>query len=166
MNFKKIEVEEITDNVFKLINKDWALIAAGSKENYNMMTASWAGLGILWNKKVVFIFIRPTRYTYEFLEKSEYFSINFFGEEYRSILNFCGTKSGRDVNKMKEARLTPIEEKETIYFKESRLTMVCKKLYYQDLMPEHFLDSHIKSHYDKNDYHRMYVGEVVQCLKK
>ncbi|WP_371802248.1 flavin reductase family protein [Candidatus Lokiarchaeum ossiferum] len=166
MSFNEIKVREIEDNTFSLISDDWALITAGSQDNYNMMTASWAGLGNLWNKKVCFTFIRPSRYTYEFTEKSDYFSVSFFTKDYRKMLNLCGTKSGRDINKMKDSGLTAVENHGTVYFKEARLVFLCKKVYYQDLIPEQFLDEHIHTHYDGNDYHRMYVGEIIACYRK
>lgn len=164
--FQKIKPEDITDNSFQLINQDWTLIAAGNSKKYNMMTASWAGMGILWHKRVVFIFIRPSRYTYEFTEESDVFSLNFFKVKYRSVLNLCGTKSGRDIDKMKEPGLTPIEESGCVYFEEARLVLVCKKIYYQDLIPAQFLDSEIDSHYPNQDHHRMYIGEILSVYRK
>ncbi len=164
--FQKIKPEDITDNIFQLINVDWTLIVAGDSKKYNAMTASWAGFGNLWNKRVAFTFIRPSRYTYEFTEKSDVFSLNFFEEKYRSVLNLCGTKSGRDINKMKEPGLTPIEENGCVYFEEARLVLVCKKIYYQDLIPAQFLDSKIDSHYPNQDHHRMYIGEILSVYRK
>ncbi|MHA1473645.1 MAG: flavin reductase family protein [Promethearchaeota archaeon] len=164
--FQKIKPEDITDNIFQLINVDWTLIAAGDSNKYNMMTASWAGMGNLWNKRVVFTFIRPSRYTYEFTEESDVFSLNFFEEKYRSVLNLCGSKSGRDIDKMKEPGLTPIEENGCVYFEEARLVIICKKVYYQDLIPAQFLDPIIDSHYPNQDHHRMYFGEILSVYRK
>jgi len=164
--FQIIKSEDIEDNVFKLIDQDWALIAAGNKQKYNMMTASWAGMGILWGKKVVFIFIRLSRYTYKFVEESDVFSLNFFEEKYRPILNLCGTKSGGDIDKMKEPGLTSLEENNCVYFEEARLVIICKKIYYQDLIPAQFLDPKIKSNYANRDYHRMYIGEILSAYRK
>ena len=104
---REIKATEIKENAIKLIGKDWALITAGDESGYNTMTASWGGLGQLWNKDVCFIFIRPQRYTYEFIEKNELFTMSFYPEEYRKALSFCGTKSGRDYDKAKETGLTP-----------------------------------------------------------
>ena len=164
--FQQIQPKELTDNCFQLFYKDWTLIAAGTPDKYNMMTASWGGLGNLWNKRVAFTFIRPSRYTYEFAEASDVFTLNFFDEKYRSMLNLCGSKSGRDIDKMKKTGLTPTEDHGSIYFEEARLVMVCKKIYYQDLLPEHFLDGSIASHYSGTDYHRMYIGEIISVYKK
>lgn len=105
-DFIEIDPKEISANVFKLINDGWMLITAGNIDSYNMMTASWGGQGVLWDKNVCFCFIRPTRHTYQFVEKANYFTLSFFDEKYRDILNFCGTNSGNKVNKMAVKGLT------------------------------------------------------------
>lgn len=166
-NFKLIEPDQISDNTFNLIGKDWMLITAGSLQSYNMMTASWGGLGILWGKKVCFCVIRPSRYTYEFIEKAENFTLTFFEEKYRNALNFCGSKSGRDVDKAAATGLTPIEGSSgAVYFDEARLVLECKKLYYHDLDPQHFLDAGMEKNYNGSDYHRLYFGEIIQSYIK
>ena len=103
-DFIKINPEEIKDNPFKLIGKDWGLVTAGTKDSFNTMTVSWGGVGIMWNKPVAYTFIRPQRYTFEFLEKNDHFTLSFYGEEYRKALSFCGSKSGRDYDKPAETR--------------------------------------------------------------
>lgn len=167
-NFRKISPNLINGNVFKQIGKDWMLITAGTNENFNTMTASWGGMGVLWNKNVVYIFIRPSRFTYQFVEKSDLFTLSFFDENYRDALKFCGSKSGRDYDKMKETGLTPLVTKNnSIAFSQSRLILECKKIYYQDLEPKNFLEKDdIEACYDSNDYHRMYVGEIISCMQK
>jgi len=162
--FKEISPEEIQDNVFKLIGSDWMLITASSMDSYNTMTASWGGLGVLWGDNVSFCFIRPQRHTYNFIEKSEYFTLSFFDEKYKDALQFCGSHSGRDVDKAKATGLTPVEEDGTIYFSEARLVVVCRKIYYQDIEPSNFLVPNLKNNYLNNDYHRMYIGKVIKCL--
>ena len=164
--FTQIEPVQIGDNVFKLIADDWMLITAGTAKSFNTMTASWGGLGELWNKKVCFVFVRPTRYTYEFMESSSHFTLCFFEEKYRSLLDFCGNNSGRDVDKMAWTGLTPVERPSgAIYFNEARLVFECRNIYYQDITPEKFLDPKLDLNYPKKDYHRMYVGEIVACLR-
>lgn len=166
-NFEKINIENISENTFKLIDKDWFLITAGMKSKFNTMTAAWGGFGILWNKPVVFTFIRPTRFTYGFAEEFDGFTISFFDSKYRKALNFCGTKSGKDVDKIKETGLIPVEsENGNIYFEEAKLVMDCQKIYFDDLKPENFLAGFIESKYPLKDYHRMYVGEILTCLTK
>ena len=164
--FQTLDPEVVQDNVFKLIGKDWMLITAGTRESFNTMTASWGGMGVLWDKKVCFAFVRPTRYTFEFLEKSEFYTFSFLEEQYRDILMYCGTKSGRDVNKVIETNLTPIFGNGTVFFAEARLVMECRKIYVQDITPDNFLDQTMNEYYPKKDYHRIYVGEIIRCLKR
>ncbi len=165
--FQEIEPELITENVFKLLHQDWMLITAGSLQQFNTMTASWGGLGVLWNKKVGFCVIRPQRFTRQFVEQAGTFSFSFFGGQYRNALEFCGSKSGRTVNKAEACGLTPVElSPGTISFAEARLVLACRKIYYQDLEPAHFLDSSIELLYPQKDYHRMYIGEIQQAWKK
>jgi flavin reductase (DIM6/NTAB) family NADH-FMN oxidoreductase RutF len=166
-NFNEVSPEQISDNPFKLIGKDWMLITAGDLKSYNTMTASWGGLGHLWNKNVCFCFIRPQRYTYQFIQKYTYFSFSFFEEEYRSMLNLCGTKSGKNVNKAAETGLHPLTTSdEPVYFEEARLVIVSKKIYFCDIDPHNFLDPSIDSIYPQKDYHRMFIGEIKNCLKR
>jgi len=164
--FKKPDLNMFNENVFKLIGEDWMLVTSGNVNSFNTMTASWGGMGILWNKPVSYIFIRPTRHTYGFIEKNDTYTLSFFSEKYRKALTLCGTKSGRDIDKAKEAGITPEEtENGTVYFKEARLVFECRKLYFHDIDPSHFLDGSIQKMYD-NDYHRMYVGEITGIRKK
>ncbi|NMA65759.1 MAG: flavin reductase family protein [Clostridiaceae bacterium] len=138
------------------------LVTSGTPKNFNMMTASWGGLGVLWGKNVCYIFIRPSRYTYEFIEKNDTFSLSFFNEEWRKALNICGSKSGRDIDKVKETGLTPIACKNnTVGFEQARMIIECKKLYFQDIEPDNFLDPSIMKNYPKKDFHRVYVGEII-----
>ncbi len=166
MTFHEIGPEHLTDNPFKLVGSDWMLITAGTPEKFNTMTASWGGLGVLWERKVAFCFVRPNRYTYEFIESSPTFTLSFFGEEHRKALQFCGSHSGRNTDKVKGAGLTPVHEVGAVYFKEARLVIVCRKIYFQDISPERFLDPRIESMYPQKDYHRMYVGQIAKCLVK
>ena len=164
---KKIDIKDLQGNAVSMFDDKWCLITAGTKESYNTMTASWGAMGELWNKDVCFIFIRPQRYTLEFTEREEYFTLSFFGDEYKKALTFCGRNSGRDCDKAKETGLTPVETDGSISFAESETVIVCKKLFYQDIDPEGFVDKAIDGVcYPENDYHRMYVGEVVACYQK
>lgn len=164
-DFQKIEPQDINQNPFKLIDDDWFLLSAGDINAFNTMTASWGGLGILWNKPVVFCFVRPHRYTYKFMESNEYFTMSFFNENYRDALNFCGKKSGRDTDKMKSTGLKPFESpKGSIFYEQAELMIECRKLYFSDIIPEHFLLEKIHANYPKKDYHRMYIGEIISCF--
>ena len=164
--FQGVDPEAVQDNIFRLIGKDWMLITAGTRGSFNTMTASWGGVGVLWDKKVCFTFVRPTRYTFEFLEKSEFYTLSFLKEQYRDILMYCGTKSGRDVNKVTETSLTPVFGENTVFFAEARLVMECRKIYVEDIKPGNFLDQAVNEYYPKKDYHRIYVGEIIRCLTR
>ncbi len=158
---------EIPDNVFRLVHEDWMLITAGTLQSFNMMTASWGGLGVLWEKQVAMCVIRPGRHTYGFVEKSPLFTLSFFTEAFRPALDLCGTKSGRDTNKAKEAGLTPIATPTGgVSFDEARLILECRKVYTHDLDPARFLDPAIERNYPSKDYHRIYVGEIGSILQR
>ena len=167
--FKKIRPEEIDDNVWKLIGTDWMLITAGSLDSYNTMTASWGGFGVLWGRNVCWCVVRPQRYTYEFMEREDHFTLSFFGEECRDALTFCGSHSGRDGDKAAKTGLTPIngDLPATTTFTQARMVLECRKLYAQNLDPSHFVDATIVNEcYPAHDFHRMYLGEIVNCWVK
>jgi len=164
--FKEIIPENINENIFSLIGKDWMLIGASDGEKANAMTASWGGAGVLWNKNVVYAFIRPQRYTKEFVDKSDYFTLSFFDESYRDTLMYFGRVSGRDEDKIAKTGLkTEIGENGEVVFADAKLVLVCKKLYASDLVPEGFVDKTlIDKNYPGEDYHTVYVGEIVKVL--
>ena len=165
MAFREISVEQLEDNPFTLINKDWMLITAGDAEKHNTMTASWGGVGELWGKYVSTIYIRPQRYTLEFVEREEYYSLCFFGPEYRQALSLCGSKSGRDVDKF-AAGLTPCFDQAAPYYEQARLVFLCRKLYRQDMEESAFLDKGLLEKWYDNDLHRIFIGEIVKVLEK
>ena len=163
---RKIDLKSIRENPFSLIGDRWMLVTAGTGARCNTMTASWGGLGVLWETPVATIYIRPQRYTYEFVENSPCFTLGFFGEKYRSALALCGSKSGRDVDKIKACGFTVAEaECGAPYFQQADLVLVCRKLYWQDIDPAHFTDRAVDAReYPNHDYHRMFIGEVVEAL--
>jgi flavin reductase (DIM6/NTAB) family NADH-FMN oxidoreductase RutF len=164
--FKKILPYDLTDNVFKLLDKDWMLVTAGKKEDFNTMTASWGHLGVMWNLPVAICYIRPQRYTFEFANRSEDYTLSFFPESSRKMLQFCGSKSGRDYDKVKETGLLPLEtETGNIFFEQARLVLECKKIYQDDMKLENFVRPEIaQKNYPKNDFHRFYFGEIVNAM--
>lgn len=167
MSFREIKPEEIKDNPFKLIGKDWMLVTAGNKDNCNTMTASWGAVGIMWGKPSITCYVRQSRYTKEFLDREDYFTISVFGEEYRKALSLCGSVSGRDKDKIKEACLTVCETGESVAFEEARLIIVCKKEYAQYMGPENFTNrENDERWYGDKDYHTMYIGSVEKVLVK
>jgi flavin reductase (DIM6/NTAB) family NADH-FMN oxidoreductase RutF len=161
-----IDVREIDDNVFSMIADRWMLVTAGGPESYNTMTASWGALGELWSAKVAFAFVRPQRHTYGFMNRSERFTLSFFGEEHREALRYCGTHSGRNVDKAAETGLTPFSPVAgTVSFSQAELVLVCRKIYFQDLDPDMFLERWIGEKYPERGYHRMYIGEIEKALR-
>ena len=157
---QELDPKRLEENVFSLFDDQWTLITAGTPEHCNTMTASWGGLGVLWHKNVATIYVRPQRYTYEFLETSEFFTLSFFDEAWRQQLSYCGTVSGREAVASCGFHIGAAGE--APYIQEARLVLVCKKRYWDDLDPDH-MDSEALEHYD-NDYHRMYIGEIVKVL--
>jgi flavin reductase (DIM6/NTAB) family NADH-FMN oxidoreductase RutF len=162
----EIPVTKISDNLFKAIGDDWMLITAGTKDRFNTMTASWGACGILWSMPVAICFIRPQRYTYQFMEKSNYYTLSFFREEYREILQFCGSYSGKEVDKIASTGLKPLLTKTgSVYFEQARLMLECKKLYADRINPGRFIIPEIKDTvYPGRDYHKFYIGEIISCL--
>lgn len=164
---KEILHENFNENSFNLIGNDWLLLTAEKEGKANTMTASWGGLGILWNKKVAYIFIRPQRYTKEFVDSADRLSISVLPNDYRKELGYLGRVSGRDEDKISKANLTVKEYEDVPYFEEARLTMICKKLYAQELKEECFIDKEIIDKcYPQKDYHTMYVVEIEKILEK
>ncbi len=167
---KTIDARELTDNFFETISKEWMLVTAGTKDSFNMMTASWGCVGWLWNKPVAVIFIRPERYTHDFIERGDTLTLSFLGhgDHERKALTICGTKSGRDTDKAEEAGLHPIEtEGGEVTFGEARLTMVCRKLYKDTMKECNFIDKSLVQWYgEKGGYHDVYVLEIEKCLVK
>ena len=151
------------DDVFSLIGDRWMLVAATDKDGKtNSMTASWGGLGVLWGKKVAFVFIRPQRYTKKFVDDAENFSLSFFEESYKPMLGYMGKVSGKNEDKIKKSGLTVQYKDGAPVFKEASLTLICRKMYRQTLEEDCFIDkTNIGKWYPQKDYHDMYVAEIV-----
>lgn len=160
--FKEIKATEIEGNLIEAIKDEWMLISAGDKDGYNMMTASWGFVGEMWGNDSAIAMIRPQRYTMEFVEKSDYFTLSFYGDN-KDIHKICGSKSGRDVNKTELTGLTPIFADNSVYFKEARLVLVCKKQYISLLDKNNFIDTKPLEWY-KDDFHYMIVGKIEKVL--
>ena len=161
---REISIRELDCNFVKMLSEDWALLTAGKVDNFNTMTVSWGGIGELWNKDVAFLFVRLQRYTYQFIENNDYFTLSFFGGEYKKELGICGSKSGRDIDKMEATGFTPISIDNSTGFKEAKITVYMKKLAYQDMKPDGFIDNSIMNNYANNDFHRIYVGEILKVV--
>ena len=167
-NMTKIDPKQIDENVIRLIGSQWMLVTAGNPAHFNTMTASWGGLGFLWNRPVAFVFIRPQRYTFQFAEENSGLTLSFFGEEYRDELKICGSRSGRDTNKVAEAGLTPEPTPGgNVAFGEASLVLECRKLYAEMLRPEAFaLPGILEQWYPTGDLHKMYVVEIVNVWRR
>ena len=161
---QEIKIEELNFDPFTLIGKDWSLITVGDENEFNTMTASWGHVGVIWNKNVVTVYVRPQRYTNDFMQKFDRFTVSFYSESFRDALTYCGRNSGRDVDKVKETGLTPVHENGMTYFKEAKLVFECKKIYEDCIKPENFIDDSIHGNYPNKDYHIVYMGEVTKVL--
>ena len=164
---KRIDPKTIGKNVFSLIGDQWMLITAGTAEACNTMTASWGGLGVLWGAPAATCYIRPQRYTKEFVDREAFFTLSFFGEEYRQALSLCGSKSGRDVDKAAECGFTvKAAECGAPYFEEAELVLVCRKRFAQPMDPALIPEDVKERWYPARDYHTMYIGEIVEAYQK
>ena len=164
--FQKVDPKELKFNVFSAIGDQWMLITAGTVEHCNTMTASWGGLGILWGKPMAIAYIRPQRYTKQFVDESEYFTLTFFSENWRKQLALCGTKSGRDMDKVKECGFTvAAAEGGAPYFEEAELVLVCRKQMMMPMAPA-AIPNEVKEKHYYGDYHDIYWGEIVEVLVK
>ena len=166
--FKEISPFGLEGRVINKIGNEWMLLAAEHAGRVNMMTASWGGVGFLWQKPVTFTFFRPQRYTLELVNASGTFSQCFFDESFRGKLSFCGSQSGRDYDKVKECGFTVLSDSGAPYFEQANLALIVKKLYAQTLEPGRFMDGGEinRLHYPENDHHIMFVSEIVKVLVK
>jgi flavin reductase (DIM6/NTAB) family NADH-FMN oxidoreductase RutF len=164
-DLKEIPVGQFLPRINHLWLDQWFLLTSGNyaSNHFNTMTVAWGYFGIMWNKPVAVVVVRPTRYTFEFINKYETFTLSAFNEKYKKDLNLLGTKSGRDGDKISETKLTivPSRTVEAPAFEEAELIIECKKIYWEDFNPDRFLDPSIEDRYPQKDYHRMYFGEVV-----
>ena len=163
---KEINIRDIKKSAVEMISDGWGLVTAGNGEKFNTMTVSWGGLGEIWGKDAVFIFIRPQRYTYEFIEKEEFFTLSFYGEEHRNALKICGSQSGRNTDKVANAGLTPVFIDGTVSFEQAEYTLVCRKMASQFIDPKGFEDESIEKNYSAGDYHKVYIGEIIKVYSK
>lgn len=149
---------------FNIFDKQWALLTAGSEERFNTMTISWGGLGTLWSKPVVTVYVKPIRYTHDFMEQNDYFTVSFYREEHRHGLEVLGTLSGRDGDKVAKAGLAPKALEHGMTFREAKVTLVCKKIYRQDLDTAQMPADVVSAYYTSEAAHTMYIGEVVDII--
>ncbi|KHD14013.1 flavin reductase [Clostridium butyricum] len=172
MNFNKVDLSELDVNPTVEFGKDWLLVMAGTKETgFNAMTIAWCNLGSLFDRKgqrgipTATIYIRPQRYTKEFIDSNDLFTLVFFPEGYKKQLAYMGAFSGKNVDKVKETGLTPAFGDGFSFFEEASKVLVCRKIYQAPMLEENFIDrTIIEDNYPKKDYHEMYIGEIIQML--
>lgn len=165
MALTKINIKELSFNPFDYIGSRWMLISAGTAEHWNTMTASWGGVGVMWGKPSATCYIRQSRYTKEFVEKSEYFTLTFLKDGYREVLNRMGSNSGRDIDKMHDSGLTPVLLEGQPTFAEASLVLICKKRGRSDIMLDQMAPDVVEKWYADKDYHTMYIGEIVAAYQ-
>ena len=166
MAFTKINIAEQSFNPFEKIGKQWMLISAGTANSWNTMTASWGGVGVIWGKPSATCYIRHSRYTKEFVDKSEYFTLTFLKDGHRDALGLLGSKSGRDMDKMHDSGLTSIFVDGQPTFEEAELVLVCRKRCKSEIAPEDILQQEIiDNNYADRDFHTMYIGEIVAAYQ-
>lgn len=173
MTLKEINLEELNINPMTMIGSEWWLITAGNQDTgFNTMTASWGHLGSIWERKggrahmglpTACVYIRPHRYTKEYMDNNELFTLSVFDQSHKRALGYLGSHSGRDEDKISNAGLTPIFNDDTTMYEEAKIIFVCKKIYHSEIVEEGFIDkSLIDNNYPKKDFHAMYVGEILK----
>lgn len=166
MSFTKINIQEQSFNPFEMIGKQWMLISAGTAEKWNTMTASWGGVGIIWRKPAATCYIRHSRYTKEFVDAGEYFTLSFLQDGHREALGVLGSKSGREMDKMHNSGLTPVMLEGQPTFAEAELVLICRKMCCTEIPPEDILQQEtLDACYPDPDYHAMYIGEIVAAYR-
>ena len=156
---------EFTTDVLSVFDKKWALLTAGDSTNFNTMTISWGGLGTIWGKPVATVYVRTSRYTHDYMDSNEFFTVSFYPEEYKQLLGVLGSKSGRDMDKMSGSGLTPVSAGESVTFKEAEITLVCRKIFKQQLDVANMPAEVAKTMYEGQAPHDMYIGEIVDIIR-
>ena len=165
MAFREISPYELQGNLFHMIDKEWALITAEADGKANAMTINWGGFGNLWNQLVTFVFVRPQRYTFDFTEASDYYSVSFYDPSYRKELSYFGTVSGREEDKFEKTGFHLTHEDGIPFPEEANVVLLCKKFYGQFLTEDSFVDKEVMNKaYPLKDFHKMYVGGIVKVL--
>lgn len=167
MSFEKINIKDLKMNPFQAIGKDWLLISAGDQDGINTMTASWGGVGVLWGEDVVTVYIRPQRYTKQFVDKQDCFSLSFFNGNYKKELGILGTKSGRDGDKIREVHFHTTFLDGVPTFEEADTVFIVEKIYEDTIKPENYLDTSLdEKWYPEKDYHTIYIARIKSVYVK
>ena len=175
MSLTEIDITELSINPITMIGAEWWLLTAGNVvDGCNTMTAAWGSIGAIWDRKVnnrktilptITVFVRPQRYTKDFIDKEELFTLSVFDSEYKKVLGYLGSHSGRDENKIEKAGLNPVFDYDTTYFEEAKMVFICRKIYRGEIKEHEFIDiSIIDENYPAKDFHHMYIGEIIKVL--
>ncbi len=162
---KEIDISSLNVMATGIWLKQWFLLTSGTFDDFNSMTVGWGSIGAMWKKPFVQVVVRPSRYTFEYMEKYQSFTLCSFPDAFKDALMVMGTKSGRNSDKITESGLTMMESKivDAPAYREAELILECRKIYWQDMIPDNFLDSSIEGNYNKRDYHRIYYGEILRA---
>jgi len=162
---EQIPFDQLLVRSHHLWEQQWMLLTSGdlAEGRFNAMTVGWGSLGTMWGLPFAQVVVRPVRYTYEFMEQYDSFTLCAFPKDCRKALQVLGTRSGRDGDKIAETGLTPIASTHIAApgFAEAELVIECRKMYWDDMAPLHFLDPAIEKNYPHKDYHRIYWGQIV-----
>ena len=165
-------IKDFNVDIFKLFDDHWALLTAGTPDDYNTMTISWGSLGTIWaprgnGRQIATVYVKPSRYTFGYLEKSDYYTISFFPESCRKDMAYLGSHSCRDEDKLAATSLTPVEKSNgTMGFEEATLTLVCHKLYSDAFKKEGIPADIVQAYYDGDEPHHFFIGEIVDFDEK
>ncbi len=166
MQRNPVEITNLKIQPHNLFQDQWMLLTSGdyAKEDFNTMTIGWGALGTMWSRPFAYVAVRHSRYTFEFMEQYDTFTLSAFPPEYQEALSLLGNRSGRNGDKISTSGLTPQASSLVAApcFQEAELVIECRKMYWNDLNPVHFLDEAIYEKYPNRDFHRIYYGEVVQ----
>ena len=165
MSLLQIDPKKLVIQSTKLWDNQWLLLTTGdfAERKFNTMTVGWGSFGVMWSRPFAQVVVRPTRYTFEFMNKYDTFTLTAFPEKHRKALQLLGSQSGRDLDKITKAGLTPIASAKipSPAFREAELIIECQKIYWDDFKPANFLLPEIEKKYPEQDYHRIYFGEIL-----
>ena len=167
--WKEITAKEIPFNFNKKMAEQWALLTVKYGNEINTMTIGWADMGYLWNKNVMTVYVRPSRHTFDLIEKSEGFSVSFFDKSYQDKLTFCGRNSGKDIDKIEECGFTVAYVDGVPYIEQNEYGFICKTIYTAPIKEENLKENYkniMDSCYSTGDLHTLYVGEIQTILQK
>ncbi len=160
---REISYHELTMNPVEAFRDDWMLLTAGNRETgCNTMTIGWGHVGSLWGLPVAAAYVRPERHTKPYLDREDYFTLTWFGKDYRRELLYLGSVSGKDEpDKIEKVGFHPVYDEHSVWFEEANLVLVCRKLYADQFRPDHFYDQEIvEKNYPDLRFHFAYFGEI------